>query len=120
MVVLCTTMGGQESGAGERLKRSVGDGESKLGAVEEVLPSVELMLHIEVTLHAEPLLLDDGLVDEAIDGQGDAQEKQLLSRFGSPDLVRWFLAEEREERLLRELFGTSRVDIAPELSVVGS
>lgn len=89
MVVLCATMEGQESGAGERLKRSVGDGESKLAvADEEVLPSEELTLHIEVTLHAEPVVQGDELVEEDIDAQGDAQEKRLMSHFGSPDLVR--------------------------------
>lgn len=82
-------MGGQESGGGERLERSVGDGESKLAVVhEEVLLPVDLTLHVEVTLHAELVLLDDGLVAEAIDGQGDAQAKRLLSHFVSPDRMR--------------------------------
>ena len=108
-------MGGQESDGGERLERSVGDGESKLN----VLLPVDSTLQVEVTLHAELVLLDDGLV-EAIDGQGDAQAKRLLSHFDSLDLMRWFLDEEREERLLRELFGTSRVDIAAGMSLVGS
>lgn len=83
-------MGGQESGGGDRLKRSVGDGVSNLlaAADEEVLPSVELMLHVEVTVHAELALLDAGLGEETIDGEGDAQEKRLLSRFGSPDRMR--------------------------------
>jgi len=78
-------MGGQESGWGERRERSIGDGESKLVAVHEL--SVGLGLHIEVTLHAEMVLLDDGLVD-AIEGQGDAQVKRFLSHFDSPDLMR--------------------------------
>lgn len=82
-------MGGQESGGGERLERSVGDGESKLAVVyEEVLPSVELTLHVEVTLQAELVLLGGGVVEEAIDGQGDAQVKRLLSHFDSLDLMR--------------------------------
>lgn len=84
--MLCRTIGGQESDGGERLERSVGDGESKLAVVYE-LP-VELTLHVEVMLHAELVLLDDGLVVEAIDGQGDAQARKLLSHFGSPDLMR--------------------------------
>ena len=79
-------MGGQESGGGERLERSVGDGESKLAVVhEEVLLPVELTLHVDVTLHPELVLV---LVVEAIDGQGDAQAKRLLSHFVSPDLMR--------------------------------
>lgn len=78
-------MGGQESGEGERRERSVGDGESKLVAVHELY--VELALHIEVTLHAELVLPDDELGD-AIEGQGDAQVKRLLSHFDSPDRMR--------------------------------
>lgn len=89
VVVLWTTTGGQESGGGERLERSVGDGESKLKAVyeEELLP-VESTLHVEVTLHAELVLLHEGLLVDTIDGQGDAQAKRLLSHFDSPDLMR--------------------------------
>ena len=84
--MLCTTIGGQESDGGERLERSVGDGESKPAVVYEL--AVELTLHVEMTLHAELVLLDDGLVVEAIDGQADTQARRPLSHFGSPDLMR--------------------------------
>lgn len=81
-------MGGHESGGGERLERSIGDGDNKLEVHEEALLPVELTLHVEETLHAELVLLDDGLVVEAIDGQGDAQAKRPLSHFDSPDQIR--------------------------------
>jgi hypothetical protein len=66
-------MAGQESGEGDRLERSVGDGANELELVYEVLL-------VDVTLHAELVLLDE-LVWEAIDGQGNAQGKRGLSHF---------------------------------------
>jgi len=89
VVVLCTSMGGQESGGGERLERSVGDGVRRLEvADEEALLPVEVTLHVEVTVHAELGLLDDELFVEAIDGQVDAQVKRPMSHFDSVDRMR--------------------------------